>query len=198
MPDIPYGHIVVHLLKGVISTDDQDGRWQALLHQEAKVREHLRLIGLDVVIDEAQGYAYARQREDDPEAAQPMPRLITRRPLRYHVSLLLALLRKRMITHDQTSGEARLVVGFDEVVELCRSFFSNAKGEQKMMEQLERLLDQVADLGFVRRLPDQDGGQRRYEVRRILKAFVDAEWLDRFHERLQEYAQHAAESPERA
>lgn len=197
MPEIPFGHVVVHLLKGVIARDDQDGRWQALLQHDAKVREHLRHIGLDVVIDEAQGYAFARQRPEDPEQPDAMPRLIPRRPLRYHVSLLLVLLRKRMILHDETSGEARLVLSFEDIVDQCRQFFNGARGEQKMLEQIEQLLDQASKLGFVRAMPNQDGDDRRYEVRRILKAFIDAEWLQQFSERLQEYAEHAANTTER-
>lgn len=48
---------------------------------------------------------------------------------------------------------------------------------------------EVADLGFLHRL----GGvarrtdEPRYEVRRVLKAFVDAQWLHEFDERLAEY-----------
>ena len=48
----------------------------------------------------------------------------------------------------------------------------------------------VVDLGFLRRLKPAGGsGQDRghYEVRRILKAFVDAQWLAEFDARLEVY-----------
>ena len=41
----------------------------------------------------------------------------------------------------------------------------------------------------LRRLRGQD---RMYEVRRIIKAFVDAQWLKDFDERLAEYRRHLA------
>lgn len=48
----------------------------------------------------------------------------------------------------------------------------------------------IAELGFIRRLRGQ--GQM-IEVRRIIKAFVDAQWLADFDERLAEYRQQLAQ-----
>jgi hypothetical protein len=48
-------------------------------------------------------------------------------------------------------------------------------------------------MGFLRRLRDPGDG---FEVRRILKSFVDAQWLAGFDQRLQDYrAQAAGEAP---
>ena len=46
-------------------------------------------------------------------------------------------------------------------------------------------LRKVADLGLVRRIPKQD---RQFEVRRVIKAFVDAQWLADLDTHLAEYA----------
>ena len=43
-------------------------------------------------------------------------------------------------------------------------------------------------MGFLRRLP---GGNDTFEVKRLLKAFVDAQWLADFNERLAVYRKHA-------
>jgi hypothetical protein len=43
----------------------------------------------------------------------------------------------------------------------------------------------VVELGFLRRVHAQE---ELYEVRRILKAFVDGQWLADFDRRLAEYA----------
>ena len=50
-------------------------------------------------------------------------------------------------------------------------------------------MNKIADLGFVRRLRGQE---QMIEVRRIIKAFVDAQWLADFDERLAEYRQQLA------
>ena len=45
----------------------------------------------------------------------------------------------------------------------------------------------MVELGFVRRLKAQPGQPAAFEVRRILKAFVDAQWLADFDARLAAY-----------
>jgi len=47
----------------------------------------------------------------------------------------------------------------------------------------------VVELGFLRRLRGQDA---QFEIRRILKAFVDAQWLAGFEDKLKEYGEHVA------
>jgi hypothetical protein len=56
-------------------------------------------------------------------------------------------------------------------------------------------LNKVVELGFLTRLRGQDN---QFEVRRILKAFVDAQWLSEFEQRLAQYAAHAASAEDAA
>jgi hypothetical protein len=57
---------------------------------------------LDLVLDEAEGHAFLKGRPDtdESEGAPRLPRLVARRQLSYPVSLMLALLRKRMAEFD--------------------------------------------------------------------------------------------------
>ena len=50
-------------------------------------------------------------------------------------------------------------------------------------------INKIVDLGFLRPLRGHDD---QFEVQRILKAFVDAQWLSDFDERLARYRDHAA------
>ncbi len=87
--------VVVPLLKGVLYREDNPGLWGSLLSLQASVRDYVAVLGLDLMLDEAEGYAFLRSRQDEDEDAQAvMPRLVVRRQLSYPVSLLLALLRK--------------------------------------------------------------------------------------------------------
>src|SRR5580658_8450121 len=93
-PDLPV--VVTSLMKGVVYRDAHERVWRQLLQLQAQVRDYVAVIGLTVVIDEAEGYAFLRSRPAEPDAAddrQAPPRLIARRSLSFHVSLLLALLR---------------------------------------------------------------------------------------------------------
>ena len=87
------------MLKGVVYRDGDAGLWQALGELQIRVREYVAVLGLELVLDEAEGCAYLRQRAAG-EGEAALPRLVPRRQLSYPVSLLLALLRKKLAEFD--------------------------------------------------------------------------------------------------
>jgi hypothetical protein len=187
---------MVHLLKGVLYREDDERLWASLLRLQARVREQAVVLLLDLVLDEAEGHAFLKSRPDadDAEGAPRLPRLVVRRPLSYPVSLMLALLRKRMAEFDAGGGDTRLVLSRDEIAELMRVFLPDGTNEARLIDQVDATMVKVVDLGFLRRLKPaagsgQHAGQDRghFEVRRILKAFVDAQWLAEFDARLEAY-----------
>jgi hypothetical protein len=180
---------LIPLLRGLIDRTADPRRWHDLLALHAQVRDQLRILGLELVLDEAQGYAYARQRPAMDGEAE-LPRLVPRRQLSYPVSLLLALLRRRMAEHDATSGE-RLILTRSEIAELLRVFLPETSDEHRYLRRLDGFLAQIDDMGFIRVLRDRTG---EYEIRRILAAYVDAQWLQEFAVRLEAYRSHAGDA----
>lgn len=184
--------LMVRLLKGVLYRDDDERLWASLLHLQARVREQAAVLLLDLVLDEAEGHAFLKSRPDpdESEGAPRLPRLVARRPLSYPVSLMLALLRKRMAEFDAGGGDTRLVLSRDEIAELMRVFLPDGTNEARLIDQVDATITKVVELGFLRRLKPAVGTARdrgHYEVRRILKAFVDAQWLAEFDARLEVY-----------
>ena len=186
---IALSRVLIGLMKGVVYRENDAPLWQDLLALQARVRDYVTVPGLELMLDEAEGYAFLRTRplaEGEPE----LPRLVQRRALSFPVSLLLALLRKKLAESDAGGGEAgnssRLILTRDEVVELIRVFLPAGSNEAKLIDQVETNLNKIIELGFVRRLK-APGGDQAYEVRRILKAFVDAQWLAEFDQRLAGY-----------
>lgn len=186
--DNQLGPILIALFQGVIYREAGAAPWQALLDLQARVRDYAGVIGLELILDEAEGYAYLRQRMPAPDAPE-LPRLVQRRPLSFPVSLLLVLLRRKLAEFDATGGDTRLVVSRDDIVNHMRLFLPDTANEARLFDRMETHLNKVVELGFLRRLRGQE---TQYEVRRILKAFVDAQWLGDFAARLDAYAQHAA------
>jgi len=184
--------LMVLLLKGVLYRDDDQRLWACLLRLQPRVREQAAVLLLDLVLDEAEGYAFLKSRPDpdDSEGAPRMPRLVARRPLSYPVSLMLALLRKRMAEFDAGGGDTRLVLSRDEIADLMRVFLPDGTNEARLVDQVDATISKVVELGFLRRLkPAAGSSQERghLEVRRILRAFVDAQWLADFDARLEVY-----------
>ena len=184
--------LMVRLLKGVLYRNDDERLWASLQRLQARVREQAAVLLLDLVLDEAEGHAFLTSRPDPEEAEglPRMPRLVARRPLSYAVSLMLALLRKRMAEFDAGGGDTRLVLARDDIAELMRVFLPDGTNEARLVDQVDATIARVVDLGFLRRLKTAAGSTQdrgHYEVRRILKAFVDAQWLAEFDARLEVY-----------
>jgi len=187
------GRVIVPLMKGVMYRDADTARWSSLLSLQSRVREHVAVLGLELVLDEAEGYAFLKsssrvEADDTPD----IPRLIARRPLSFPVSLLIALLRKRLVEFDATGGATRLVLSRDDLVELLRLFMPDSSNEARLIDQVDAHINKVIDLGFLRKLKSGTAtgsdDTANYEVMRIIKAFVDAQWLSEFSEHLSVYA----------
>jgi hypothetical protein len=179
---------VTQLMKGVVYRDTHERAWHHLLQMQPQVRDYVGVMGLQVVVDEAEGYAFCRQRPADEardDDAEPLPRLIPRRPLSFHVSLLLALLRKKLAEFDAQGGDTRLMLSRDQIAETMRVFLPATSNEARLTDKIDSCLVKAVELGFLRQAKN---AEPVYEVRRILKAFVDAQWLADFDERLAEYA----------
>ena len=180
--------LVIPLLKGVLYQEADAVSWSALINLQARVRDYVAVLDLELVLDEAEGYAFLRSRPQAEEgAAARLPRLVARRPLSFPVSLLLALLRKKLAEFDAGGGDTRLILTRDDVVELLRVFLHEGSNEARLIDQIDFYLSKVVELGFVRRLKVQTGQTATFEVRRILKSFVDAQWLAAFDQRLAAY-----------
>jgi hypothetical protein len=177
--------VMTHLMKGVIYRDTHEKVWQHLLQLVPRVSDYVATIGLVVVVDESEGYAFLRSKPADPDDAQDIPRLIPRHALSFHTSLLLALLRKKLAESDAADDGYRVILSRDQILDMMVMFMPTSTNEAKITENIDRTITKVVDLGFVRRIPKQDN---QFEVRRVLKAFVDGQWLSDFDAHLAEYA----------
>ena len=177
--------VLIPLLKGVTYRADDAAHWSALLQLQGRVRDHVAVLGLELMCNEAEGHAFLRARtvpDDDPAAS--LPRLVARRPLSFPVSLLLALLRKKLAESDAGGGDMGLILSREQVAELMRVLMPEGSNKARLIDQVDTQLNKVVELGFVRRLRGADG---MFEVQRSLKAFVDAQWLGEFDLRLAAY-----------
>lgn len=175
--------VLVHLMKGPLYRDTHEKLWSLLLGVRNQVNDYLAVLGLNVVIDEAEGYGYLRSQFADPDMPE-FPRLVARRTLSFKVSVLLALLRKRLAEFDASSSDVRLVLDRDQIVEMLRLFMPDSTNDARLVDNIDTTIKKVAELGFLHPLR---GEPDKFEVRRILKAYIDGQWLSEFDARLDEY-----------
>jgi hypothetical protein len=173
----------LHLCKGPVYRDTHEKIWDLVVALRRQIDDYVTVLGLQVVIDETEGYAYLRSRPVA-DGDGDLPRLVARRTLSFHVSVLLALLRKRLAELDATSAETRLILSRDQIVEMLRLFLPDSSNDARLVDEIDSHLNKAVEMGFLRRLRSEPD---RFEVRRIIKAYVDGQWLMDFDSRLGEY-----------
>lgn len=145
-PDLRLSLPLIALFKGVVYADQGHDNWQNLLERQAAIADYVAQLGLELIVDEAEGYAFMRQRPGDEDADIELPRLMARRQLGYPVSLLLALLRKKLAEHDAGGGETRLVLSRAEIADLVRLFLPDSANEAKLIDRVGMDINKAVQL----------------------------------------------------
>ena len=171
--------VIIKLFGGVLYKNDSPKEWLELEKSFAPISDYLKVLGVEPIFDEAEGYAYLKTIEME----EDFPKLLRRRTLSYKVSLLLVLLRKRLTQFEMQSDESRAIITKEEIVEMFELFLDESFNEVKQVKEIESHIKKVVDLGFLKKLKNSDS----YEIKRVIKSFVDAQWLDSFDKRLEEY-----------
>ena len=184
--------IIIHLLKGILFRNQQPLLWNDLLALQTQILDYVKVLGLDLKIDDSEGYAWLVQVVPDEEESNQLPRLIARRPLSYPMSLLCVLLRKKMAEADASGAETRVIVSRQDIINDMLVFMPEKSNEAQITASINATINKVAELGFLRKLKNDN---ESLEIQRIISALVDADWTADFKEKLaiyQEYA-HGAE-----
>ena len=175
----PLSIAAVALMKGVVYRESHEQVWRHVLRLQHQLRDH---VGVSAGPRHRRG-------EGMPICARPT-RTVSRRSCGSSrgtgspVSLLLALLRKAVAECDATSGEGRLVLTRDRIAEDLRTFLADSTNEACVLTR-----STAPSTRSSTRLPPAAAGRpHEWEVRWIIKAFVDAQWLGEFDTRLREYA----------
>jgi hypothetical protein len=189
--------ILISLLRGIVYQEQNPKLWINLLEQQNAVVDYFKMIGLALFLDEAEGYAFLRQMTStdmsvafkvEEDVVIELPQLIIRRQLNYATSLLCVLLRKRLLEQDTSGGDTRVILSKEQITEMMKLYLPNRNHEVKTSEQVDTCINKLIDLGFLRKLKTSD---KSYDVRRIIKAFVDAAWLGDLSVKLEEYRNYA-------
>ena len=188
-----FSQAAIMLLKGIVSRGKDENLWQTILNQRNALADYFQRIGLSLLVDEVDEYAYLKQ-----EASGTLPRIVPRYQLSFPVSMLLVQLRKALGEQDTASGDTRPVLTTGDILRRMEPFLPVNSNEMKLRQSVEHMINQVVNLGFLQKRKGQDDA---YEVRPILRSFVDAQWLNEFNEKLAAYVaygekQHGGENTE--
>lgn len=174
-----FAPIAIKLLQGVIYEEDTKN-WQDLVKvHELPLRRYFAQIGMELIVDKVEGFAFLRQPKEDQEETAHLPRLMRKRSLNFDQSVLCVLLRERLDEHairDTASREP--IMTLRDIRDMVELFSRERNTQQRFLKDLKKTVDDVKNMGFLesvgQEIPDNDD-ERRYRVRRILKAFIDAD-----------------------
>lgn len=175
----------VRLLKGPVYRAKLRDLWLCLERDQFLIREYFQQIGLTLVLDDAEGYAFLKQQDFEPgEDKFEIPRLISRRAMSFSNTLLVVLLRKRLAEHDSEDSSPRLMVNRAEIHQWLQPFFATVSNEVKQRREFDGLIKKIIAVGFLTALPHH---QDEFEVQRIIKAMINAEQIVSVLDKLSEY-----------
>jgi len=190
-------HCCQELLKfGLLEMERKPRLYQTALNQQEEVRRLLEPFDLDLRIDDVRGLAFltvapgvAGEGEDD-EWSHP---LVRRRRLTLEQSLLVAILRKRFLNHEQEAGQGAggAEVFVEELLPELQVYLPDLGSDRKEQERLRNLLEKLKGHGIVSAVDDQD----KVTIRPIIAHLANPENLQAL---LEQYLRLAGADREKA
>lgn len=183
---LPYTSVFIKLLKGPLEYTEKN-QWEKLLLYKKELTQFLRTLGLSLVLQEEDGYAYLKHFDShEDEGAISWSQ---KRSLNYEESLLLILLREMMGEFE--TGEAisrELIKKRREIKEYAELFFKENASRVRFMQEIDKLIDRVAEYGFLQLLEDHEiDDEQRFRIKKIIKSKIGSEELEDFYQQMVQF-----------
>jgi Domain of unknown function (DUF4194) len=181
-PDL-FAPLAIKLMQGVLYDDDYKV-WTGLTKvHEMPLRRFFAQIGVQLIINEADGFAFLRQNIEqiDQDVTQALPRMMRKRTLTIDQSILCVLLRERIEDHTMLDTASREpILHLKEITSLVDLFFKERKTQQRFLKDVAKTVSDLVKMGFLELVSEPRSGganTERYRIKRIIKAFIDTDEL---------------------
>lgn len=183
---LPYTSVFIKLLKGPIEYVEKSA-WEKLIQYKTELTGFLLQLGLTLVLDEQDGYAYVKHTLNDEEDSSVT--WIQRRSLIYEESVMLVLLREMMAEFEVGEATNReLIKKRREIKEYAELFFKENASRVKFLKEIDRLIDKAEENGFLDKTEHHDlADEQKFRIKKIIKAKVSSEELDAFYMQMQKF-----------
>ncbi|MFG0262706.1 MAG: DUF4194 domain-containing protein [Novipirellula sp. JB048] len=178
-PPVPWAGAAVRLLQNVVYHDDPGDAWECILAGATPLSDYFARLGLLLIVNEEDGFAYLRQIEPEtlPPDYPPIPKLFRSIRLTFEASLLCVLLREELRRfEEEIHRDGRCVVLQSSLLEIWQTLVPGAEDDVRTNRSLGGQLRKLEELKFVRQFEKEPAS---WEVRRILKARLPLEELER-------------------
>ncbi|MFZ2899624.1 MAG: DUF4194 domain-containing protein [Saprospiraceae bacterium] len=183
-----FAPLAIRLLKGVIY-EEEALNWNDLVKiHELPLRRYFAQIGLDLIVNRQEGFAYLRQAQQE-ETEEPLPRLMTRRSLTVDQSILCVLLREHLEDYTvKESASREPILTLRDIRDMVELFFRERDTQQRFLRDVKKTVEDVKKQGFLEELNSDNANlnddELRYRVKRILKAFIGPDELQQLAQQI--------------
>lgn len=184
----PFAAVIIKLLQGPIYADDKN-IWRELLSWQSAIQEYYGKIGMELIINEQDGFARVMQPETDENDDNPLPRLMKKQTLNYEATLLAVILREGLEEFDVKSDGTKFYLTQKEIKERIELFSKEQTNKSKLWRDLSKPITSLLSIGILK-LNREDGVNKdnnQYEIKRIIKAFISNYKLEEIKNKLSNY-----------
>lgn len=181
----PYSKAIVSLLKKTVEKNSPV--WDDILNYQIEIQDYLSVIGLELIVKKDEGFAFVKQIVGDDGTTL---NLVSRRPIGFEPSIVLIVLRQILEEYDSNPTETQSIdkiITNNEIKDEVRLFLPERYDKAKLEKDLDKYIQTIADLGFIKEVK-RNNDEVRYKIHRIIKEKVTLDDLDKFKKTLEEYA----------
>lgn len=185
---VPFAAVIIKLLQGPVYADDKN-IWRDLMGWQSAIQEYFGKIGIELVINEQDGFARVLQPETDEHDDNPLPRLMKKQTLNYEATLLAVILREGLEEFDIKSDGSKFYLTQKEIKERIELFYKEQSNKSKLWKDLSKPITSLLNIGVLK-LNREDAANKdnnKYEIKRIIKAFISNEKLEEINNKLSNY-----------
>ncbi|HEY8955717.1 DUF4194 domain-containing protein [Chitinophaga sp.] len=181
----PFAHVFLKLMQGPVYEEDKS-YWKDLLGWQTELSKYLQQTGLQLVVNESDGFARIVQPETDDTTDKPLPRLMRKTRLTYEATLLCIVLREALDEFDIQGNGTRLFMTQKEIKERLALFFKERHNKSKLLKDLNKPINSLLNVGVLKTTREDAANKEmhQYEVKRIIKALVNNEKLEEIKSKL--------------
>lgn len=184
----PFAAVIIKLLQGPVYADDKN-IWRELMSWQSPIQDYFGKIGIELVINEQDGFARVLQPEADEHDDNPLPRLMKKQTLNYEATLLAVILREGLEEFDVKNEGNKFYLTQKEIKERIELFYKEQTNKSKLWKDLSKPITGLLTIGILK-LNREDAANKdnnKYEIKRIIKAFISNEKLEEIKNKLNKY-----------
>ena len=181
----------IALLKGpIIKKGTNDKLWNLVIRDRMFIDSYFAKIGLTLLVEEGDGYAFLRQKEEgEDEDYQEITKLIRKVRLTPEESFLCVILREALDYFESSDNLSDIcALTESEIIDRLKDYSYEYTDELRFKNKLRTTLNKLQELGYVEDLTDKNSNEENhtFEVKRIIRAIITPSFLEEFRNKIVE------------